>query len=287
MRVRYGWGFAAAVVAACGLWWAGIRGGGGSCGTAGWLRAVFGGCPECRTAPLASIPEQALAGRNVVAPDGDGVSNEEARARVLQLIDQEALGLAPALENPWKELGPTADEPPPAEPPGMEPAPPAEGASASMPYAEEDATPVMPYAPDVEEAIDARFDLWMLLFPLTPVSEPVPAPRPPNSGEQDRFRESLDSVNEEQGIFLLFPWGKPLSKPARQAEALPVTGCPAACPYSGDGYAPSRKSPPPLPMLRTPREREECPAHPEVDTMEFRPSDTKKGESEAFQRRPW
>lgn len=38
---------------------------------------------------------------------------------------------------------------------------------------------------------------------------------------------------------------------------------------------------------RWPLECEERPMHPEVDTLDFRPSDAKKGEAEAFQRKVW
>jgi hypothetical protein len=191
----------------------------GACGAMSWLVVQ----EACRPCVVACMPHQAP------ASSGD-VADDEARMRVLQLLDTQALSPAPVIRNP-NSADSAADRVPSAEEIVAECVVQAEyryGCPLEMPYAQDEAPTFMPPADECAASDDSRFDLWMLLMPV-----------------------SENPASTDAGV-----------APRHRAGSKP--------------------------RLRTigPRPCEDCPAHPEVDTLEFRPSDSKKGEYEAYHRRP-
>jgi hypothetical protein len=181
-----------------------------ACGSIGWLIGRGD-----RSHPLVSIPDQIPNDRRAAKPVSS-VSDEEARKRVLELIDLKVLGEAPVIKNPCTvdgleyEAARSCVEAPASDDLSYE------AGLLMMPYAEANAPTSLPVP-----SLIHRFDLWMLLFTC----------------------------------------GPKLTGTIETAE-------------------------PPM-KLRSLRECEECPAHPEVDTLEFRPTDAKKGAYEEFQKRTY
>src|SRR5262249_39300541 len=146
------------------------------CGAAVVLALAAGICGfgifrATRPAPVASIPEQVPEVRLVPPLGVNEVSDDQARARVLQLIDLNVLSQAPVIKNPFSVDGEECAEPPLAgaikadystriapEYPALVPAG-HDDAPAIMLYADDDAPAVMPYAEEQVVENTARVDL--------------------------------------------------------------------------------------------------------------------------------
>jgi hypothetical protein len=150
---------------------------------------------------------------------------------------------------------------------------------------EEEVPAVKPTAEEAETKDRCIFSFWMSLFKNAAKSEPaeeaepMPSAEPPNCKEDPAYHY--------------------------QYPGCPYTG---VCPYSGKSVSDSMDAPKPeekkspmsepapagkrghrnVPSCKDPPGSEDTPVHPEVDTMECRPSDAKNSAPEtASLRRPW
>jgi hypothetical protein len=233
--------------------------------------------------PVGEKPGLPLAGVIKIYPEPPGEPEPP-----VTIPEEEPPAVPPALDgNPLAIEVPVGPGPCVAFPPGC---------PASMPYChDEECEELAPPAEEAEAkadsrpeaaAADAALNFWVGFFGER--GEPGPAPAPVSFTEAlSRFwtgllQEAYDSVSPEEGEAAL-----------PKSEAGPADCCEdphrhyqcPACPYTGQSYprCPATGGCAPRPQAapggeggaskRKKCEEDDCPIHPEVDTMEYRRSD--------------